>query len=185
MPVSTKHALAAALKKMMETKPLDKITVKDLVELCGVNRQTFYYHFDDVYDLLNWIFEEDASRTLPKTIVYEAWKQNVIQWFDYLCDNFSFFLNVYNSNSRMYMMHYLYKCVKTCIGGFADIVSRGINIDRQDYDFVIDFYTNGILGLISQWLNNGMLQKENFDMERFIRILDNSVENMIEKFQAN
>lgn len=183
MAVSTKKSLAAALKKMMEFKPLDKITVKDLVELCGVNRQTFYYHFDDVYDLLEWIFDEDASRTLPKKIVYESWRQDVMHWFDYLFDNASFFMNVYNSNSRMYMMRYFSKCLKTCISGFANIVSRGMNIDRQDYDFVIDFYTNGILGLISQWLENGMMQRENFDMERFIKILDNSVENMMEKFQ--
>ncbi len=51
---------------MMAVKPMDKITVKDLVEICGVNRQTFYYHFDDVYDLLEWVFEEDASRVPAK-----------------------------------------------------------------------------------------------------------------------
>jgi len=62
MATSTKKALAAALKKMMEVKPIDKITVKDLVEICGVNRQTFYYHFDDVYDLL-----ECLRRTRTRT----------------------------------------------------------------------------------------------------------------------
>ena len=51
MSVSTKAAFADALKKMMSVKPMEKITVKDLVEICGVNRQTFYYHFDDIYDL--------------------------------------------------------------------------------------------------------------------------------------
>ncbi|HCY78991.1 MAG TPA: dihydroxyacetone kinase transcriptional activator DhaS, partial [Clostridiales bacterium] len=56
MASSTKEALGNALKKMLSVKPIDKITVKDLVEECGVNRQTFYYHFDDVYDLLEWVF---------------------------------------------------------------------------------------------------------------------------------
>ena len=78
MATSTKKALAAALKKMMEVKPIDKITVKDLVEICGVNRQTFYYHFDDVYDLLEWVFEEDANANLPKEVVYDRWKTDVI-----------------------------------------------------------------------------------------------------------
>ena len=62
MSSSTKEALGAALKKMMAIKPIDKITVKDLAEICNVNRQTFYYHFDDVYDLLEWVFEADAER---------------------------------------------------------------------------------------------------------------------------
>ncbi len=56
MSTTTKESLAAALKQMMNVKPIGKITVKDLVEICGVNRQTFYYHFDDVYDLLEWVF---------------------------------------------------------------------------------------------------------------------------------
>ena len=65
MASNTKEALAAAMKKLLATKPVDKITVKDLVEECGVNRQTFYYHFDDVYDLLEWVFEQDADRVPP------------------------------------------------------------------------------------------------------------------------
>lgn len=73
MATSTKESLGNALKKMLTIKPIDKITVKDLVEECGVNRQTFYYHFDDVYDLLEWVFEEDANRTLPQEILYENW----------------------------------------------------------------------------------------------------------------
>lgn len=66
MATSTKKALAAALKKMMEVKPIDKITVKDLVEICGVNRQTFYYHFDDVYDLLEWVVRGGRKREPPE-----------------------------------------------------------------------------------------------------------------------
>ena len=94
MATSTKKALAAALKKMMEVKPIDKITVKDLVEICGVNRQTFYYHFDDVYDLLEWVFEEDANANLPKEVVYDRWKTDVIMWIKYLQENSTFALNV-------------------------------------------------------------------------------------------
>ena len=87
MATSTKESLGNALKKMLTIKPIDKITVKDLVEECGVNRQTFYYHFDDVYDLLEWVFEEDANRTLPQEILYENWRENVLTFFHYLYNN--------------------------------------------------------------------------------------------------
>lgn len=184
MAVSTKRALAGALKKMMEIKPIDKITIKDLVELCGVNRQTFYYHFDDVYDLLEWVFEEDANRVLPQKIVYENWRQDVIQWFDYLRDNSAFALNVYNSNSRQYMLRYIKGRLKDCIRGFADIVSRDININRQDFEFVIDFYAEGIVGIISQWLDNGMQRYDDSFKERFLKVLDGSVENLLARFAA-
>ena len=73
MANGTKDALASALRQMMKVKPIDRITVKDIVEICGVNRQTFYYHFDDVDDLLEWVFEDDAERVLPKEVIYDHW----------------------------------------------------------------------------------------------------------------
>ena len=60
----TKYALEASLKKMMLQKPLDKITINDLTEDCGISRMAFYYHFKDIYDLVEWACMEDASRAL-------------------------------------------------------------------------------------------------------------------------
>lgn len=185
MASSTKEALAASLKQMMKMKPIEKITVKDLVELCGVNRQTFYYHFDDVYDLLEWVFEQDANRVLPKEVVYSHWREDVVIFFEYLYENSTFALNVYNSNSRLYMLRYLKGRLQSCIYSFAIIVSEGRNIDRQDFDFVVEFYANGIIGLIAQWLDMGMQLPKGFTKERFLRLLDNSVENMLERFQLD
>lgn len=183
MATSTKSLLAAALKKMMEVKPIDKITVKDLVELCSVNRQTFYYHFDDVYDLLEWVFEEDANRVLPKEVVYDNWQQDVIMWFRYLKDNSAFALNIYNSNNRLYMLRYIKERLQACIRSFADIVSEGMNIDKMDYEFVIEFYANGVVGIISQWLDMGMQVPKEVTKERCLKMLDNSVENMLARYE--
>lgn len=76
--MNAKHDLAEALCQLLETKTLEKITVKDIVARCGVNRQTFYYHFHDVYDLMRWIFEREAAN-LAQT-VREAggdWRQEL------------------------------------------------------------------------------------------------------------
>ena len=149
MASTTKEALGAALRQMMTVKPIDKITVKDLVEICGVNRQTFYYHFDDVYDLLEWVFEDDANRVLPRKVVYEHWREDVMVFFEYLYENRIFAMNVYNSNSRLYMLRYFKDC------------------------------------LISQWLDMGMSLPKEITKDRFLRILDNSVENMLARFRNN
>ena len=183
MASSTKRALADALKQMMEVKPIAKITVKDLVEICNVNRQTFYYHFDDVYDLLEWVFEEDANRVLPKEVLYERWQEDVMVFFQYLYDNSSFALNIYNSGSRLYMLRFLKGRLESCIRSFADIVSEGMNIDKQDYDFVIELYSNGIIGLISQWMDMNMQTPKVITQERLIKMLGGSVENMLSRFQ--
>lgn len=187
MSVSTKAAFADALKKMMSVKPMEKITVKDLVEVCGVNRQTFYYHFDDIYDLLEWVFEEDAKRSLPKEVVYDHWREDVMVFFEYLYNNKTFVINIFNSNSRLYMLKFLKERLQSCIRAFADIVAKDMNIDRQDFDFVIEFYVNGVVGLISQWLDLGMPASTTSPdvRDRFMKLLDGSVENMLTRFQNN
>ena len=69
----TKNALEESLKKFLLQKPLDKITISDLTTDCGISRMAFYYHFKDIYDLVEWSCIEDASRALQgkKTIYFE------------------------------------------------------------------------------------------------------------------
>ena len=183
MASGTKESLASALKQMMAVKPIDKITVKDLVEICGVNRQTFYYHFDDVYDLLEWVFEEDANRVLPHEVVFDHWKEDVMIFMQYLQENSTFTLNVYNSNSRLYMLRYLEEKMAGCIRSFAVIVSEGMNIDRQDFEFVVQFYAKCAIGFIAQWMDLGMQMPKEITRERILRVMNDSVENILARFQ--
>lgn len=61
---TTKKELAAALKQLMEQKPLEKISIREITSLCGLRRETFYYHFADIYALIQWMFEEEALALL-------------------------------------------------------------------------------------------------------------------------
>ena len=58
-----------------------------------------------------------------------------------------------------------------------------MNIDKQDYDFVIEFYSNGIIGLIAQWMDMNMQTPKVITKERLLRVLEDSVENMLARFQ--
>ncbi|MBR4473306.1 MAG: TetR/AcrR family transcriptional regulator C-terminal domain-containing protein [Oscillospiraceae bacterium] len=182
MASGTKDALASALRQMMKVKPIDKITVKDIVEICGVNRQTFYYHFDDIDNLLEWVFEDDAERVLPKEVTYEHWREDMVIFIDYLENSSSFTLNVYNSNSRLYMLRYLKSKLKACIESFAIIVSDGKNISRQDFEFITEFYATLAIGYIAQWLDSGMHFPRELTRERVLRVMDQSMENIIARF---
>ena len=171
MATGTKEALASALRQMMTVKPIDKVTVKDIVEICGVNRQTFYYHFDDVDDLLEWVFEQDSDRVFPREVVYDRWMEDMMGYFDYLV-----------SNSRLYMLRYLKARMESCIRSFAEIASEGKNIDRQDFEFVVEFYANCAIGFISQWMDMGMQVPKEITRERILRVMDQSVENILGRF---
>lgn len=75
------------LKDLIAQKPIDKITIHDLTERCGIRRQNFYYHFEDVYDLLNWLFHEEAVALLQQHEGTLLWQEGLLQLFRYIEEN--------------------------------------------------------------------------------------------------
>jgi probable dihydroxyacetone kinase regulator len=185
MAASTKRALAASLRKLLENKTLDKITVRDITDDCQVNRQTFYYHFEDVYDLLEYVFESDADKYLPKVIVYDRWKEDVVYYFKYLYDNRDFAISLFHSNSRDYLLKYYHDKLKFCVESFAKIVSGDMIIEKGDFDFVVELYTNAVVGIISQWLGGGMAIPDWFTTDRCMEVMNNSVEQLLMRFDRS
>ena len=122
MSQMTKRALVASLKELMAEKPLDKITVTDLTEHCGVNRMTFYYHFKDIYDLVEWACVEEATRALAGKKTYDTWQQGFLQILQSLQKDKVFYINVYHSISREYIQQGLLHRLR---GGDAGI-TQGI-----------------------------------------------------------
>lgn len=83
----TKKALATALKNKMKEKPFSKITVSELIAVCGVNRKTFYYHFKDIYDLLRWLFQEETLKILKQFDLLVDYEDAIGFILDYIRDN--------------------------------------------------------------------------------------------------
>ena len=91
---TTKRALEASLKKLLLQKPLNKITINDITEDCGVNRMTFYYHFKDIYDLVDWIMVEDAAKALEGRQSFENWTDAFLDILHQVQDNKVLVMNV-------------------------------------------------------------------------------------------
>ena len=92
----TKRALEQSLKNLLLKKPLTKITIGDIAEDCGINRMTFYYHFKDIYDLVEWSCLEDARKALEEKKTYDTWQQGFLQIFEAVRDNKPFIMNGYH-----------------------------------------------------------------------------------------
>ncbi len=119
---------------------------------------------------------------LPHEVVFEHWREDVLMYMRYLQENSVFTLNVYNSNSRLYMLRYLKDRMAYCIRSFAEIASEGKNIDRQDFEFVVEFYANCAIGFIAQWMDAGMKFPKEITRERILKVMDQSVENIMARF---
>lgn len=77
----TKRAISASLKRLLLTKSLNKITIQDIADDCGINRQTFYYHFADIYDLAEWTCIEDTDKVLKENKTYDTWQSGFLAVF--------------------------------------------------------------------------------------------------------
>ena len=100
MSQTTKRALEASLKHLLLQKPLKKITINDIAEDCGISRMTFYYHFKDIYDLVEWACVEDAAQALAGKKTYDTWQEGFLNIFYAVQANKPFIMNVYHSVSR-------------------------------------------------------------------------------------
>ena len=116
----TKRALEASLKKLLLERPLDKITVTDIAEDCGINRMTFYYHFRDIYDLVEWACQEDARRILDGKRTYTTWQEGFRRILDGLIDNRPFILNVYRSVRREQVETFLFQVTHGLLMGVVE-----------------------------------------------------------------
>mgnify|MGYP000833501684 FL=1 len=152
MSQTTKRALEASLKKLLLEKPLNKITINDITEDCGVNRMTFYYHFKDIYDLVEWSCAEDAKKALEGKKTYDTWQQGFLQIFEAVQENKPFIINVYRSVSREQVELYLYKLTYDLLIGVVNECSKDLNV-REDAMELYGFATQEELNLFQQLIS--------------------------------
>lgn len=155
----TKRALENSLKHILSQKPLDKITVSDITDDCGINRMTFYYHFKDIYDLIEWACVEDAKKALDGKKTYETWQEGFLHIFQAVLENKIFIINVYNHISREQVEVYLYKLTGDLVMGVIEEKAKGMRVKEQDKKFMADFYKYAFVGIMLDWIKNDM--KEN------------------------
>ena len=176
----TKQALSEALKRKMVKKPLSKISITDIVTECNVNRKTFYYHFDDIYSLLSWTFEQDAAK--------------IVEQYDYAIDYtevIAYTMDYIESNEH------IMNCTMDSIGlealkgffhhGFIDITRKivdakeqasGKSIDENYKQFLSLFYSSAVSSILFKWLCDGHSEDKNQICNMIKQTLDSSLDGV-------
>lgn len=180
----TKKALAASLKKLLSQKPLDKITVIDIVEDCEVNRQTFYYHFQDIYDLVEWMFLTGAAAALNGKKTYDTWQQGFLQVFEYALENKDLVINTYHSMSRDQLERYLYDVTYNLLIGVVEEQASGMAVSDNDKKFIADFYKFAFVGLMLDWIRRGMKDDPKKIVEHISTLIQGDIKRALEKYRV-
>ena len=184
MPNRTKYDLEASLKKLLLQKPLDKITISDLTADCGISRMAFYYHFKDIYDLVEWVCLEDAQRALQGKKTYDTWQEGLEQIFEAVLENKPFILNVYRSVSREQIENYLFQLTRALIRGVVEEKAVGTGLSEEEKEFIADFYKYSFVGVMLDWVRRGMREPPEAVVGRVSRMTRGQLLSAIQNMEA-
>ena len=179
----TKRALEQSLKNLLLKKPLTKITVGDIAEECGINRMTFYYHFKDIYDLVEWSCLEDAKRALEEKKTYDTWQQGFLQIFKAVQENKPFILNVYRCVHREQVEKYLQPLVDQLLLNVINEEAAGITVRDEDKQFIAQVYSYMFIGLMLDWIKNDMREDPQQIVEKLSKLIKGSVSVALSRFK--
>ena len=182
MTEMTKNLMADSLKNLMLTKTINKITVQEIVNDCTLNRRTFYYHFQDIYDLLGWMYKKEAVVELEKHATYNSWQEGFLNLFVYIQNNKEICLSAFHSLGRQHLESFLYSVTYQLIQHVVDTQAEDMDIDENHKNFLANFYTIAFIGIVIQWMQNDMKEQPKKIIEALSITVRGSMNNALEQY---
>lgn len=156
MPNRTKEMLAESLMKLLARRTLDKITIQDIVDDCGYNRQTFYYHFHDIYDLIDWIFAAQTQELIEKCRACGSLDVGVEAVIAYMRENRRLILNILRSVNGEKLLDNLYRSAQSIVLSALEN-HPGVQELSMDYrELVAEGFKYALAGLLIDWMRAGI-----------------------------
>jgi probable dihydroxyacetone kinase regulator len=183
----TKRALADSLIKLLRTKPITKVTINDITEACGVNRMTFYYHFKDIYDLVEWIFANSLSTVLENKELYGSWQNGLLHILMLYKSNQTLIMNVYHHVGTDYIENYIESAVFKMVYSVVESRTEKLNITNikeEDILLITDFYKYAITGLLMNWVKKGMKDEPEEIVKKLNIVTSGNVDEVLKKLEV-
>lgn len=191
MATDTKKLIYYTFIDLLHTKPFDKITVRDIVEACEINRNTFYYHYSDIYDLLEEVFTKKINEMIESHQGGTSWITAFLKLANEAYEHKKMIYNICSSRSYEYLENYMYRaCNQICIEVVRNIAAD-MEVPEEDIEFIASFYEFGFVGVLSEWFKTGMredplqlgsqmwlvIDNMKFALQRSEKRLKNRIEN--------
>ena len=185
MSQTTKRALETSLKKLLLKKPINKITISDITDDCGVNRMTFYYHFTDIYDLARWACMEDAEQAIANNKTYDTWQQGFLNIFNAVLENKPFTVNVYRALDRVQVENYLNTQTQKLLMGVIEEKAQDMVIAEKDMLFIADFFKYAFNGIMLNWIADDMKEDPKYIVDRVSVLISGDITRALNSFRRD
>lgn len=174
-----KKAIRDSFVKLLNEKPLSQITVRDIVDDCGVNRNTFYYYFQDLPQLVESIVNEDADRMIREHPTMDSMEDCLNAIIDFALKNRKAVLHMYHSINRDIYEQYQWRGCEHAVTTYVDGILRGKAVSESDRRLMIDYLKCVSFGLVIGWLERGMKEDIQSRFHRLCELKLGDLEQMI------
>ena len=163
----------------MAKKAFSKIRVDDIASACGLTRQSFYYHFKDKYDLMNWIYYTETAPFMASYDMFEHWTDGLKDLCYYMQQNKTFYKNALNTTGQNSFPEYLNHYISTVAMSVIENM-QAEECDREKWDFIVSFFATALVAFIVRWSNNGMKDDPAEYIAKIRGLFDGSILNELE-----
>ena len=172
----TKEIIARTFTELLDEKPMSKVTVKDIVERCGVNRNTFYYHFRDIPDVVEFIFKKKWDEILESPQEKSSILECMEEMAALVRSNRKLMLNVYKSVKRDIFLVYMNEVATYIITEYFDKNMSEFNLEKEEIQMLIKYYKCLFIGILMEWLDRGLEDDLGAEMRQMVKLLENHPE---------
>lgn len=181
----TKKAIKDTFVEILEDRPLSQITVKDIVEKCGINRNSFYYHYQDIPALIEEIVTEEADKIIEEHPAFENLEDGFMAALDFAEKNRRAILHIFKSVNRDIFEQYLWKVCDYVTDTLSLQYFGQRNVSDEDKAIILAFYKAQLFGVVIGWLNGGMKDDMRKSISRICELQQGVTEQMIERCEKN
>lgn len=170
----TKNAIAAGFKALCVQKSFDKVSISDITGSCALNRQTFYYHFEDKYDLLRWVYHNDAFILLIEGVTLDNWDVKFAGMLGQMQRERDFYVATINAHPEVFRED-LRALLLALFEDAFDTLDPGHRLGEESKAFYAQFYTHGCCGMVIDWAAAGMKRPHEALVQRLKQLARDSV----------
>ena len=177
----TKNAIRSTFIHLLEEKPLNQITIKMIVEECGINRNSFYYHYQDLPALIEDIMQDNADKIINENPTIDSLETAAHAAVDFASSNRKAILHIYNSVNREIFERYLWQICDYVVRSYGNTILKSKNITESDLELLTLFYKSECFGIVLAWLNAKMEPDAHAQIQRFCFLHHGLIDEMIER----
>lgn len=180
MPTAlTKRAIKESFIKLLNERPLNKISVKDITDQCGINRNSFYYHFQDIPALMEEILTEQIDAIIAKYSDTDSLDEFFDVAFGFVLENKKALYHIYCSSNRESFEQMLMKTCQYIVTNYMDRVFEGKDLDEYDREIMTRFVTCSCFGAFAGWMMDGMKDNVMDDVHRIRALIKGFLDNAV------